>query len=434
MKKLFGIIIAVVVIIVGIMLYRTSTAAADNVADDTAKAADGAPADAAAIARGAYVAAASDCAACHTVPGSGAKFAGGYTLKTPFGPIVSTNITPDRTTGIGNWTERDFFRAVRHGKGPQGLLYPAMPYNAYVKLSDGDMHDLWAYIRSVPAVEHANTASQLKFPYNIRTLMLGWNMLFFDNKGYVAIGNQSAEWNRGAYLVAGAGHCASCHTPKNGLGGDEGDMALQGYTLQGWFAPEIAGNPHVGLGDWTKGDITSYLKTGFNAKSVASGPMAEAVENSTQYLTDGDLNAIATFLKTVPGSSTTAVTALAATDPRMTRGKALYENNCSACHNVSGEGIEGMVTAFANNPGVRSNGHGSLVQTVLKGGQAATTEANPTGAGMPSFAWKLTDTDIADVLTYVRNSWGNAAGPISDDEVKATRATLGAREPMAHAQ
>jgi mono/diheme cytochrome c family protein len=430
MKKLLGLIALIVIVVAGVLLYRSGNASSDNVADASIKAADAPPPDAAAVKRGAYVAVAADCAACHTAPGSSDAFAGGYPLKTPFGIIESTNITPERSTGLGNWTERDFFRAVRHGKSPHGLLYPAMPYNAYVKLSDQDMHDLWAYVRSLKPVDHANAANQLPFPYNVRSMMLGWNLLFFDNTPFKAQPSQSADWNRGAYLVDGAGHCASCHTPKNGLGGDKRSAYLQGYNLQGWFAPEIAGNPHVGLGDWSTQDITQYLKLGSNGKAVASGPMAEAVENSTQHLSDADLAAIATYLKTVPGSTGTAPPALAASDARMTRGAHLYEINCSACHNVQGQGIDGMVTAFAGNPAIQSHGQGSLIQTVLKGGRAAITDGNPTGAGMPSFAWKLSDADIADVLTYVRNSWGNAAAPVDASEVQTARKELDARAPL----
>lgn len=431
MKKLFWLVALVIIVVVGTMLYRGNNASTDGVADNTIKAADSAsPVDAAAVKRGAYVAVSADCVACHNAPGSSTTFAGGYGLKTPFGVITSTNITPDRDTGIGNWTERDFFRAIRHGKSPHGLLYPAMPYNAYVTLSDQDMHDLWAYMRTVKPVAEVNAPNQLSFPYNIRLMMAGWNMLFFDNRPFKAMADQSADWNRGAYLVDGAGHCASCHTPKNALGGDTSSKYLQGYTLQGWFAPEIAGNPHVGLGYWSKQDITSYLKTGSNAKAVASGPMAEAVENSTQYMTDADLSAMAVYLKSVKGSSGVAPQPLAETSAPMIHGKQLYEINCMACHNLQGQGIEGMVTAFAGNSAIQSHGHGSLIQTLLMGGRAAATQGNPTGAGMPSFAWKLSDADVADVLTYVRNSWGNAAGPIGASEVGTARHSLNARQPL----
>jgi len=407
----------------GVALYTNGSTQADDVADNQVRAAEATTPDLAAIKRGAYVAVQGDCAACHTAPG-GQGFAGGYGLQTPFGVINSTNITPDPQTGIGNWTERDFFHAVRHGKRKDGaLLYPAMPYNAYVKMSDGDMHDLWAYMRSLKPVQQTPAANTLGFPYNIRLAMLGWNLLFFKNTAYVPAPEQSTQWNRGRYLVDGAGHCAACHTGKNALGGDT-DAYLQGAELLGGYAPEITNNAHVGLGHWSNEQIQQYLKTGSNDKAVAGGAMGEAVEHSTQYLNDNDLADIAVYLKSLPGSNAMAPQPLAATDPLMHRGAQVYETNCMACHNVKGEGINGMVTGFADNSGIRSASAASLVSTVLKGGRAAATEANPTAAGMPSFAWKLNDGDIAAVLTYVRNSWGNAAPAVAADQVAKARTAL----------
>ncbi|MFJ4346412.1 c-type cytochrome [Pseudomonas sp. NPDC089401] len=408
---------------------HNSDSVADNVADDQLTAADALAADPAAIARGAYVSAQADCAACHTKPG-GAPFAGGYGLQTPFGVIYSTNITPDPQTGIGRWTERDFFRAVRHGQRKDGQrLYPAMPYNAYVKISDTDLHDLWAYMRTVQPVQQAPTPNTLGFPFNIRQTLLGWNLLFFDNTPFVPHPEQSAQWNRGRYLVDGAGHCAACHTPKNLLGGDTGRY-LQGAELLGSYAPEITADRYRGLGSWSAEQIAVYLKTGANHQAIASGPMGEAVEFSTQHLSDQDLGAIAEYLKSVDGSKTIPPPAIAASEPIMQRGAQVYELNCMACHNVKGEGLPGMVTGFADNPGIRTPSGANLVGTVLKGGQAVITEGNVTGAGMPSFDWKLSDSDIAAVLTYVRNSWGNAAPEVEAQAVARTREHLGLQPPM----
>lgn len=409
----------------GAALLVNGNTTAVNVADDLVVAADATPVDAAAAARGAYVARQADCAACHTVPG-GQAYAGGYGLETPFGTLYSTNITPERSTGIGNWTERDFFRAVRHGRHKDGqLLYPAMPYNAYINISDADMHDLWAYMRTLQPVRQTAPANTLGFPYNIRLSLLGWNLLHFDNKPFVPQAEQSAQWNRGRYLVDGAGHCAACHTPKNFLGGDTGQY-LQGAELLGSYAPEITNDAYRGLGSWSSEQIQAYLKTGANHQAIASGPMGEAVEFSTQHLTDQDLAAIAEYLKSLPGSGAEPPQPLAASDAVMQRGSRVYEYNCMACHNVKGEGINGMVTAFADNPGVRTPSGSNLITTVLKGGKAVATEHNLTGAGMPSFDWKLNDEDIAAVLTYVRNSWGNAAPAVQADQVARARSTLGA--------
>lgn len=414
----------------GTALYLNGNTRADEVADDRITAVDAAPADPGAIARGAYVAVQGDCAACHTVPG-GDAYAGGYALQTPFGSIYSTNITPALKTGIGSWTERDFFRAVRHGKGKDGQpLYPAMPYNAYVQMSDDDMHDLWAYIRSLKPVEQNPRANTLPFPYNIRLAMLGWNLLFFHNAPYAAKPDQSQQWNRGRYLVDGAGHCAACHTAKNLLGGDT-SAYLQGADLLGGHAPEITGDPYLGLGNWSNAQVAQYLKRGSNHQAVASGAMGEAVEHSTQHLTDADLAAIAVYLKSLSGSAMLAPTALAASDARMNRGALVYETNCMACHNVKGEGIAGMVTGFADNPGIRAPGGANLISTVLHGGRAVVTHENVTGAGMPSFDWKLNDADIAAVLTYVRNSWGNAAPAIEPGQVAQARVALKTQNPVA---
>ncbi|MBK4992220.1 c-type cytochrome [Pseudomonas sp. S37] len=408
---------------------HSNDSAADNVADDQLTGADALAVDPAAVARGAYVSAQADCAACHTKPG-GSAFAGGYGLQTPFGVIYSTNITPDPQTGIGRWTERDFFRAVRHGQRKDGQrLYPAMPYNAYVKISDADLHDLWAYMRTLQPVQQAPTPNTLGFPFNIRQTLLGWNLLFFDNTPFVSQPEQSAQWNRGRYLVDGAGHCAACHTPKNLLGGDTGRY-LQGAELLGSYAPEITGDHYRGLGSWSAEQIAVYLKTGANHQAIASGPMGEAIEFSTQHLSNQDLTAIAEYLKSVDGSKTTPPPAIAASEPIMQRGAQVYELNCMACHNVNGEGLPGMVTGFADNPGIRTSTGENLIATVLGGGKAVITHHNLTGAGMPSFDWKLSDEDIAAVLTYVRNSWGNAASEIQTPDVTRTRQELGKHLPM----
>jgi mono/diheme cytochrome c family protein len=431
--KFIGIaVVAILLVLAAIFvprLVRSLDTSADDVADARVLAADAGPPDPAAISRGRIVAVAADCAACHTRPGGGA-YAGGYSLQTPFGAILSTNITPDRKTGIGNWTERDFFRAVRHGRSPDGLLYPAMPYTAYVQINDTDMHDLWAYVRSLKPVPSDSGGTHLSFPYNIRLLVAGWNMLFFDNRPFAVAPDRPAEWNRGRYLVDALGHCAACHSPKNMLGADRGGKYLHGGTLQGWFAPELTNGVAHGLGSWSRADIVEYLKTGSNGHAVAAGPMAEAVEHSTQFIPERDLAAMATYLKSLPGTEPGARTPLAAADPAMRRGAHIYSVQCSACHAPRGQGIAGMVTRLSNNPLVRAPDPSSLIHVVLKGGRAAVTDSNPTGAGMPAFGWKLDDADAAAVLTYIRNSNGNAAPAVTAKQVAALRGDLRARSPM----
>ena len=374
-----------------------------------------------AVKRGQYLATAGDCIACHTAP-EGKPFAGGYALATPFGKLLASNITSDQRTGIGSWTEAEFSRAVRQGKGKHGEhLYPAMPYTAYVKISDADMSDLWAYMKTVAPVDNKVVSNQLPFPFNIRFLMFGWNMLFFNDTPFKADPKQSVEWNRGAYLVDGLEHCAACHTPKNFLGGDQGGKSMHGGPLAGWYAPEVTGNTYVGVGNWSVDQLTQYLKTGGNDISMAAGPMAEAVSNSTQHLTDADLRAMAVYLKSLPGSAATKPAVLASSDPAMVLGKHLYDVNCAACHRSSGTGVGSMVPSLANSPSLQAPDVASLARTVLEGNRGAVTETLPTGAAMPSFDWKLSDAQIAAVLTYARNSWGNAAAKVDAAQIKGAR-------------
>lgn len=396
------------------------------------QAAPGTPANADTIARGMYLARAGDCIACHTAEG-GKPFAGGLPLQTPFGTLVSSNITPDRDTGIGGWTDDEFIRAVKQGKGKHGeYLYPAMPYNAYVKVSDQDVRDIKAYLDSLPPVHNAVESNQLPFPFNIRLMMFGWNLLFFDNKPFQHDDKQSAEWNRGAYLVQGLGHCASCHTAKNFLGGDK--AYLQGGSLQGWYAPEITSNDYTGLGSWSTADIVDYLKTGGNDRTVAAGPMAEAVTNSLQHLTAADLQAIGVYLKSVPGSDRKAPAPVDANDATMTTGRALFMANCAACHSASGKGVSGMVSSLRASAGLQARDPANMLRTILIGSRGAVTESNPTGAAMPNFSWKLTDAEIAAIGTYVRNSMGNAASKVTSDDVKKVRDSLKAQAPLSEKQ
>lgn len=427
MKKfrLAGGIVVAAAVAAGVMLWMNGSTAADEVAGDhTRTDAPLTDADAAAVARGHYVALAGDCVACHTAPESKQAYSGGYAISTPFGGIFASNITPDAETGIGAWTERDFFRAVRHGKGKEGEnLYPAMPYNAYVKVSDQDMHDLWMYMRSVKPVHNAVPETNLPFPYNIRLAMMGWNLLFFKNAPFTPDLTKSAEWNRGAYLVEGLEHCAACHTAKNLIGGDT-SAYLQGSNLSEWYAPEITSNKVTGIGNWSRDQVVQYLKLGSNHVAVASGPMAEAVTNSTQYLTDADLYAIATYLKSQPGSDRRKPQALPAGDPQMKMGANLYEVNCTACHSSDGTGIPHLAASLADNPAIIGPDASSLISTVLQGGRGAVTHGNPTSGAMPSFAWKFTDEQVAAVTTYIRNAWGNAASPVKASEVAGKREVL----------
>ena len=376
------------------------------------------------IEAGRYQAVLADCAACHTAPG-GKPFAGGVPLETPFGKLVPSNITPDPTTGIGSWSYADFRGALKQGIGKDGeRLYPAMPYPAYSSMKEQDIADLWAYFQKVEPVKNRVVSNQLPFPFSIRAAMIGWNWLNFSPKEFSPDPAKSAEWNRGAYLVNGAAHCGTCHTPKSLTGADKPAEFLRGGNLQGWFAPDLTSDSHKGLGSWSADDITTYLKTGANRFDIASGPMAEAVTHSTSQWRDADLQAVAAYLKDIKGDGASVPTPLAANDPAMTAGKAIYLDRCAACHVSSGEGAASLFPTLAKAPIVNGKDPTSLIRVVLKGSQAVATAARPTTPAMPSFGWNLGDTEVANVLTYVRNSWGNAAPPVTPGQVQDLRTQL----------
>lgn len=382
------------------------------------------------IKRGEYVALTSDCVACHQTKDRKEDLSGGFAVETPFGMLYSSNITPDKETGIGNWTEQQFADAVLNGKGPNGPLYPAMPYTSYVKMADQDIHDLWNYLQTVTPVKNKVVENQLAFPFNIRYLMLGWKRLFFDASQLQNDTGKSAQWNRGRYLVEGAAHCSMCHTPRNPFGAEIKSKNYTGANLQNWFAPSLRSSNVHGLGNWSEDDIVSYLKTGSNRLTVASGPMAEAINASFQYFHDDDLVAMANYVKSLPDHGVAKPKPIDAANSQMVNGKKVFIDNCIACHVINGEGISSMIPAFKNNGTIQGLSSESMTHILLNGSKGAITRSNPTGAAMPAFAWKLTDTQIADVLTYIRNEWGNAAQAVSPREVKEMRKTLGATAPI----
>jgi len=373
------------------------------------------------IERGRYQAVLGDCAGCHTKNGT-APLAGGEPLQTPFGPLVPPNITPDSDTGIGNWSKDDFVRMMKTGTGHNGVrLYPAMPYTAYTKMNDDDLSDLWDYLTTVEPVSNKVEANQLPFPFNIRLSLWGWNLLNFTEGAYLPDASKSAEWNRGAYIVQGAGHCAACHSPKSFLGADKSGAYLQGGSLQGWYAPNITGDTHTGIGSWSTEELVGYLKTGVNKTTVASGPMAEAVENSTSLMSDADLQAIATYLKSVPSDGDVAGNPLPQSDERMKTGAAIYHDTCAACHGGQGEGAMPLFPALRGNQVVQQKSSETLARLVLLGSQGARTSGAVTTPSMPPLGWRLSDQQIADVLTYVRNSWGNTAAPVEASDAASVR-------------
>jgi mono/diheme cytochrome c family protein len=376
------------------------------------------------IEHGRYMATAADCTACHTVQG-GQPFGGGGALETPFGILLAPNITPDVMTGIGGWSDGEFINALQNGIGHGGIhLYPAMPYTYYTKMTREDVIAIRAFLDTLQPVRNAVQANQLPFPFNQREAMLGWNELYFSPGEFKPNPGKSPEWNRGAYLVEAVEHCGLCHTPKNAMGGDEGSRAMQGSVLQNWYAPNLTGDRRVGIGDWTVDDIILYLKTGRNSYDIASGPMADAVSHSTSQLTDADLYAIAVYLKDLPPGGGEPPQPVSAQDPAMQRGQAIYGAQCAACHTMAGGGIVGLFPRLSGAPLVQQSQATSLIRVVLEGSRAVATDAAPTGPAMPSFAWRLSDADVAAVLTYIRNAWGNAAAPVSAGDVSSMRQTL----------
>lgn len=381
--------------------------------------------DFAQIERGRYLTIVGDCAACHTLPGSGHAYAGGRAIETPFGDILAPNITPDQQTGIGAWTDDEFVNAMQNGTGRNGkLLFPAMPYTYYTRVTREDVLAIRAYLNTVPAVQNVVNADQLPFPLNIRRSMIIWKRLFFRPGEFRPNAGKSEEWNRGAYLAEGLGHCGLCHTPKNFLGGDETSRMLRGYALQGWFAADITDYARRGLGAWSNDDIATYLKTGRTPTSIATGLMAETISQSTSHMSDADLKAIATYLKDQPGQNADDNPAPVPSDqPVMKIGAKIYADECSGCHAANGKGIPSLFPALHGSAVVQQTDPTSLMHVVLRGSRGIATDAAPTGAAMPEFGWLLKDDEVAAVLSYIRNSWGNAAPAVSVGEVgKARRA------------
>jgi mono/diheme cytochrome c family protein len=377
--------------------------------------------------QGRYLTVVGDCAACHTLPGSGHEFAGGRAIETPFGNLIAPNITPDPVTGIGAWTDQEFVDALIRGTGRDGThLYPAMPYTYYTKVTRDDALAIRAYLNSVPAISNAVKADQLPFPLNIRAAMIGWNKLFFAPGTFTPAAAKSAEWNRGAYLAEGLGHCGMCHTPKNFLGGDETTEKLQGYALQGWFAPNITNEARRGLGSWSEAEIVAYLKTGHSNTTAATGPMSETLNLSTSHMRDGDLKAIAVYLKDPPseGQQNPSAQTSAPDQTTLKAGTQIYADECSGCHTPTGKGIPGLFPALNDSSVVQQTDPTSLLHVVLRGARSTATEPAPTGPAMPEFGWILTDDQVADVVTYIRNSWGNSAPAVSASDVGKERKAL----------
>jgi mono/diheme cytochrome c family protein len=381
--------------------------------------------NAATLRHGRYLTIAGDCISCHTRDG-GRPFNGGLGLNTPFGTIYSPDITGDTETGIGRWSGDQFFRALNQGVAADGThLYPAFPFPHFTRVSRADSDAILTYLKTIPGSAYTPPANALPFPLNLRMSAAAWQMLFFRARPFQSDPAQSAAWNRGAYLVEGLGHCGACHTPKTMFGAEKDGQNLQGAALDNWFAPDLTGDPRTGLGKWRVADIVEFLKTGRNAHTDAAGSMAEVVSYSTSQLSDADLNAIAVYLKSVPAGP-----AHSSTPPdgaAMRAGAAVYFDSCTACHQLRGQGSPRLFPPLAGSAIAQQTDPTSLLHLILAGGRAAPTPTRPSPTSMPSFAWKLTDQQIADVATYIRNTWRNRASPVEAGTVAKLRKALALR-------
>ncbi|OMW50087.1 alcohol dehydrogenase [Burkholderia pseudomallei] len=386
-------------------------------------------ADAATLKRGEYLARAGDCVACHTVPGE-KLFAGGRAMPTPFGTLYSPNITPDNDAGIGKWTADEFYTMMHTGRSRDGsLLYPAMPFAAYTKVTRVDSDAIFAYLRSVPPVKLANRPHDMRFPYNNRQLLIGWRTLYFKEGEYQPDHTKSAEWNRGAYLVQGLGHCSMCHTAINALGGSSEANAFEGglIPMQAWYAPSLTSNKEAGLGDWSIADITGLLQAGASHRGAVYGPMAEVVYDSLQYLSDDDVRAMSVYLKSLPqrgsdAESAPKTTMAASEQARLSKlGAKIYDAQCASCHGKTGRGKTPAFPPLAGNQSIQMTSAVNPIRMVLNGGYAPGTAKNPEPYGMPPFAQSLSDDEVAAVTTFIRTAWGNRGAPVSAKEANALR-------------
>jgi cytochrome c553 len=386
-----------------------------------------------ALVRGKALAILGDCAGCHTDRG-GAPLAGGRPIVTRFGTFYSPNITSDRATGIGEWSSDDFWRALHDGYARDGRpLYPAFPYPNYTKVTRADSDAIFAYLRSLPPVAKARRQHDLRFPYDKRALLLVWRALYFRPGVYEGDPARGLQWNRGAYLVQGLAHCNACHEPRNALGAPRAGSNPSGGLVLQWYAPSLENPNEAGVQDWSEHDIVTLLESGriadpLEAQRVATtlGPMAEVVYESLQHVPEDDLSAMAVYLRSLPRLQAPAGVGLdpvlqSLSDPDYDAGRTVYLQKCADCHGEKGEGRAPVAPALAGNRAVTLRSATNAIRIVLFGGFPPGTSQNVRPYGMPPCYPFLSDDQIANALTYVRSSWGNAAGPVLASEVADNR-------------
>ena len=376
------------------------------------------------VERGRYLARVGNCVTCHTVRG-GKPYAGGAPIETPFGNIHASNLTPDAATGIGAWTADDFWQAMHLGRSKDGrLLYPAFPYPNYTRVTREDADAIFSYLKSLPAVAQRNREHALRFPYNTQWALRIWRAVFFKAEAHRLDERRSPQWNRGAYLVRGLGHCSACHADRNRFGAAREEDELKGGMIvaQSWYAPSLRDAAEAGVADWPEAEIVALLRNGRSAHASVSGPMASVVYASLQDLTPDDMTAMAVYLKSLPAGATRPGMKPNVVDKQdMQRGAKVYEQHCLDCHGKDGRGRAGAYAALAGNRAVLLETPANLIAMVVQGGYLPATHGNPRPYGMPPFGQVLGDADIAAVLTYIRTAWGNSAAPVSTLQVTRAR-------------
>ena len=382
------------------------------------------------LSRGEYLVRAGNCVACHT-PRGGSPMAGARAIDTPFGAVYSSNLTPDDETGLGRWSAQDFWRALHYGRSRDGrLLAPAFPYEHTSVITREDSDAMFAWLQSLPPVRQPTPTHTLRWPLGTQPALALWRTLFFEPRPWRDEPGRNAEWNRGAYLVQGLGHCAACHAPRNALGASAGIDVLSGGTMPslGWYAPNLLSARETGLATRPLADTVRLLQTGQSPQASTSGPMAEVVQHSLQHLSPADLQAMAVYLRAraqeaAPDPAPAAVPPVRASVREM--GPKVYERHCATCHGEQGEGVAGIYPALRGNPAVRLNEAANLVQTVLFGGYGPATRGHPRPFGMPPFVLELEDREIAAVLTHLRTALqtpGEQAPEVTPLQVNRMRA------------
>ncbi len=371
------------------------------------------------IQRGVYLARAGNCQSCHTQAG-GAAYAGGRGIDTPFGVVYAGNLTPAPQTGLGTWNATHFWRALHNGRSKDGhLLYPAFPYPQFTRVTREDSDALFAYLRSLAPVERPHTPHALRFPFSTQVALAVWRALFFTPERHPTQPEKPDAWNRGRYLVRGLGHCAACHSPRNALGAMSTTAQFSGGAMpaQKWYAPSLLSRQEAGVAEWADAEVVDLLQAGVSRSGTVSGPMAEVVFGSTQYLSEDDLGAMASYLKDLPPVNPPAKTVLPANTQVVQRGAKMYGNHCANCHGDQGQGVAGIYPSLAANRAVTLPTSANLVRVLVGGGFAPVTARNPRPYGMPPFGQALGNRELADVLTFIRQAWGNQAPEVSELEV-----------------